>query len=27
VHLEQDNLLIRLNSAQMKPGDEPDVWQ
>jgi hypothetical protein len=27
VHLEQGNLMIRLNALEMKPGDEPDVWQ
>jgi Peptidase family C25 len=27
LHLEQENLLVRLNSHEMKPGDEPDVWQ
>jgi len=27
LHLEQENLLLRLNSREMKPGDEPDVWQ
>ncbi|HEY6943053.1 C25 family cysteine peptidase [Dokdonella sp.] len=27
VHLEQENLMIRLDQAQQKPGEEPDVWQ
>ena len=27
LHLEQENLLLRLSSSEMKPGDEPDVWQ
>ncbi len=27
LHLEQENLLLRLSSHEMKPGDEPDVWQ
>ena len=27
LHLEQENLLLHLNSREMKPGDEPDVWQ
>jgi Peptidase family C25 len=27
LHLERDNELIRLDQSQMKPGDEPDVWQ
>jgi hypothetical protein len=27
VHFEQENLLIRLSDTEMKPGDEPDVWQ
>lgn len=27
VHLEQENLMLRLSSNEMKPGDEPDVWQ
>lgn len=26
-HYEQENLLLRLNNEEMKPGDEPDVWQ
>ena len=27
VHLEQDDLMLRLNQAEMPPGTEPDVWQ
>jgi len=27
LHLEQENLMIRLGSRDMKTGDEPDVWQ
>lgn len=27
LHLEQENLMIRLDQAQQKPGEEPDVWQ
>jgi hypothetical protein len=27
IHAEQDNLLLRLNESEMKPGQEPDVWQ
>jgi len=27
VHLEQENLMIRLDQNQQKPGEEPDVWQ
>ena len=27
VHLEQENLLLRLTAQEMKLGDEPDVWQ
>ena len=27
LHLEQDNLMIRLNQMLVKPGEEPDVWQ
>ena len=27
LHYEQENLLIRLDQSQQKPGDEPDVWQ
>ena len=27
LHFEQENLLIRLDGDEMKPGDEPDVWQ
>jgi hypothetical protein len=26
VHLEEQHLLVRLDVAAMKPGDEPDVW-
>jgi hypothetical protein len=27
LHLEQENLMIRLDQRQQKPGEEPDVWQ
>ncbi|MGA9421378.1 MAG: C25 family cysteine peptidase, partial [Rhodanobacteraceae bacterium] len=27
LHLEQENLMIRLDQSQQKPGEEPDVWQ
>jgi len=27
LHLEQENLLLRLNNREMRPGDEPDLWQ
>ena len=27
LHLEQENLLLHLNSSEMHPGDEPDLWQ
>ncbi|MBS0557727.1 MAG: hypothetical protein JSR27_09985 [Proteobacteria bacterium] len=27
VHFEQENLLLRLGSDEMKPGEEPDLWQ
>jgi len=27
LHLEQDNLMLRLNQSEMLPGTEPDVWQ
>jgi hypothetical protein len=27
LHLEQENLMIRLDKSQQKPGEEPDVWQ
>jgi hypothetical protein len=27
LHFEQENLMLRLNGSEMKPGDEPDVWQ
>lgn len=26
LHLEQENLMIRLDERQQKPGEEPDVW-
>ena len=26
VHLEQENMMIRLDQHQQKPGEEPDVW-
>lgn len=26
LHLEQDNLMIRLDQQQQQPGEEPDVW-
>jgi len=26
-HFEQENLMLRLGTNEMKPGDEPDVWQ
>ncbi len=26
LHLEQDNLMIRLDQEQQQPGEEPDVW-
>lgn len=26
-HFEQENLMLRLGGNEMKPGDEPDVWQ
>lgn len=26
LHLEQENLMIRLNQSLVKPGEEPDVW-
>ena len=26
LHLEQENMMIRLDQRQQKPGDEPDVW-
>lgn len=26
-HLERDDLMIRLDQNQQKPGEEPDVWQ
>ena len=27
LHLEQENLMIRLDQRQHKPGEEPDLWQ
>jgi len=27
LHVEQENLMLRLNQADMPPGTEPDVWQ
>ena len=27
LHFEQENLMIRLDQGQQKPGEEPDVWQ
>lgn len=27
LHFEQENLMIRLDPQQHKPGEEPDVWQ
>ena len=27
LHVEEENLMIRLDRAQQKPGEEPDVWQ
>jgi len=27
VHFEQENLMLRLSDREMKPGEEPDVWQ
>jgi hypothetical protein len=27
LHFEQEELMIRLGERDMKPGDEPDVWQ
>ena len=27
LHLEQENLMIRLDQGQQQPGQEPDVWQ
>lgn len=27
LHLEQENLMIRLDQGQQKPGEESDVWQ
>ena len=27
LHFEQENLMLRLGEREMKPGEEPDVWQ
>ncbi len=27
LHIEQENLMLRVSDDEMKPGDEPDVWQ
>jgi hypothetical protein len=27
LHIEQENLMIRLDQRQHKPGEEPDLWQ
>lgn len=27
LHIEQENLMIRLDQNQQKPGEEPDIWQ
>ena len=27
LHFEREELMIRLSDAEMKHGDEPDVWQ
>ncbi len=27
IHFEQENLMLRLSDREMKPGEEPDVWQ
>jgi len=27
VHVEQENLMLRLSDQEMKAGDEPDIWQ
>jgi hypothetical protein len=27
LHLEQENLMIRLDQEQQQPGEEPDIWQ
>jgi hypothetical protein len=27
LHFEQENLMLRLGVREMKPGEEPDVWQ
>ena len=27
LHMEQENLMLRISDAEMRPGEEPDVWQ
>ena len=27
LHIEQENLMLRVSNTEMKPGEEPDVWQ
>ncbi|MEP6485261.1 MAG: C25 family cysteine peptidase [Rudaea sp.] len=27
LHIEQENFMLRVSDAEMKPGEEPDVWQ
>jgi hypothetical protein len=27
LHVEQENLMLRVGDTEMKPGEEPDVWQ
>jgi hypothetical protein len=27
LHIEQENLMLRISDAEMQPGEEPDVWQ
>lgn len=27
LHIEQENLMLRVGDDEMKPGEEPDVWQ
>ena len=27
LHFEQENFMLRVSDAEMKPGEEPDVWQ
>ena len=27
LHIEQENLMLRVSDEEMKPGEEPDVWQ